>query len=95
MRRAFILPLLAVAGSLAAIGTAAAQGYGYPNDPMLQARRGGADYGGGFIEMLMTGRDPTPYGRGGAVYNRPGGYAYGQAVRGPAQYSPDPFAEER
>jgi len=93
MRRASTLSLLAVAGGLTAIGPAAAQGYG--GDPMLQARRGGANYGGGLIEMLMTGRDPTPYGRGGAVYNRPGGYAYGQAVRGPSSYGADPFAEER
>lgn len=51
-------------------------------------------YGGGFIEMLVTGRDPTPAGRGGAVYNRPGGYAaYGQSVRAPAGYQADPFEQ--
>ncbi|CAM5770456.1 L,D-transpeptidase [Bosea minatitlanensis] len=95
MRRASVLPLLAVAAGLAATAPAIAQGYGYPNDPVLQAGRGRANYGGGLIEMLMTGRDPTPYGRGGAVYNRPAGYAYGAAVRAPSRYEPDPFAEAR
>jgi lipoprotein-anchoring transpeptidase ErfK/SrfK len=33
----------------------------------VAARQG--SYGGGFIEMLMTGRDPTP--RRGAIYNEP------------------------
>ncbi|WP_038361252.1 L,D-transpeptidase [Bosea sp. UNC402CLCol] len=97
MRRAFILSFLAAAGSLAVADPAAAQGYGYraPDDPMLQAQRGRSSYGGGFIEMLMTGRDPTPASRGGAVYNRPGGYAYGQAMQAPAGYGADPFAETR
>jgi lipoprotein-anchoring transpeptidase ErfK/SrfK len=36
--------------------------------PEQVASRPGS-YGGGFIEMLMTGRDPTP--RRGAVYNEP------------------------
>jgi lipoprotein-anchoring transpeptidase ErfK/SrfK len=53
-------------------------------DPMVAAAGARGSYGGGFIEMLMTGRDPSPGGRGGAVYNRPGGYsAYG--------YGADPF----
>ncbi|MDQ9955061.1 hypothetical protein RFW95_18345, partial [Acinetobacter baumannii] len=39
-------------------------------------------YGGGFIEMLMTGQDPTRHGRGGAVYNRPVRGAYGQRAPG-------------
>jgi lipoprotein-anchoring transpeptidase ErfK/SrfK len=37
--------------------------------PEQAAPRQGS-YGGGFIEMLMTGRDPTPR-RGAAVYNEP------------------------
>jgi lipoprotein-anchoring transpeptidase ErfK/SrfK len=50
-------------------------------------------YGGGFIEMLMTGRDPTPAGRGGVVYNRPGGYsAYGRHAAPPG-YHADPFEQ--
>ena len=89
MRRTIVLPLLVVAGTLAA-SAAVAQGYAAPNDPMAAAR-GRANYGGGFIEMLMTGRDPTPYGRSGAVYNRPGGYAYGQTVRSAPGYEVDPF----
>ncbi len=96
MRRTIVLPLLVAAGTLAA-SAVMAQGYGYasPQDPRAAAR-GGANYGGGFIEMLMTGRDPTPYGRGGAVYNRPGGrYAYGQNVRSAPGYEVDPFEAAR
>ena len=40
--------------------------------PVAQMRVAAAsapNYGGGFIELLMTGRDPTP--RGGVVYNTP------------------------
>lgn len=99
MRRKIILPLLAAAGALAVAGPALAQGYrqnyGYaaPNDPMASGG-GRGNYGGGFIEMLMTGRDPTPAGRGGAVYNRPGGYAYGQRVQPQGGYE-DPFEAAR
>jgi lipoprotein-anchoring transpeptidase ErfK/SrfK len=100
MRRKILLPLLAVVGATAVAAPAAAQGtrqnYGYaaPGDPMA-ASRGHGNYGGGFIEMLMTGRDPTPYGRGGAVYNRPGGYAYGQRMQPQGGYAPDPFEAAR
>ncbi|MGO4172392.1 L,D-transpeptidase [Bosea sp. TAF32] len=96
MRRTIVLPLLVAAGTLTT-SAAMAQGYGYaaPRDPMAAAH-GRANYGGGFIEMLMTGRDPTPYGRGGAVYNRPGGqYAYGQNVRSAPGYEADPFEAAR
>jgi len=92
MRRTILLPL-AAAGCLAFAAPVFAQGYGYaaPNDPM--AARGRQNYGGGFIELLMTGRDPSP--RGGVVYNRPGGYAYGQGVRVPAGPGVDPFEAAR
>lgn len=89
MRALLILPLILVAG--AAARPVSAQGY-YA-DP-IEAPRASRNLGGGFVEMLMTGRDPTP--RGGVVYNRPGvsrGYsAYGYSV--PARgYAPDPFEE--
>lgn len=97
MRPARFLPVLACVGLLALASPVFAQGYAYgeQQDPMLRAAQGRAGYGGGFIEMMMTGRDPTPSARGGAVYNRPGGYAYGQAVRAPADYGADPFGQPR
>jgi lipoprotein-anchoring transpeptidase ErfK/SrfK len=67
-----ILPL-ALAGMLLPAVPALAQTYWRPVD---QAARG--QYGGGFIEMLMTGQDPSDYGRGRAVYNQPSRPAYGQ-----------------
>ena len=98
MRPARLLPLLTCLGALALARPVLAQGYGYApqQDPMMQAAQSRygqprAGYGGGFIEMVMTGRDPTPYGRGGAVYNFPGGYAYGQSVGAPVGYEADPF----
>jgi lipoprotein-anchoring transpeptidase ErfK/SrfK len=94
MRRTIAFALLAAAGTLAA-SAVMAQGYASPQDPMAAAR-GRPNYGGGLIEMLMTGRDPTPQSRGGAVYNRPGGhYAYGQNVRPAPGYGGDPFEEAR
>lgn len=50
--------------------------------------------GGGFIELLMTGRDPTPGSRGGVIYNDPSaGMAQPQARANPARsldrYVPD------
>ncbi|HEY5798150.1 MAG TPA: L,D-transpeptidase [Bosea sp. (in: a-proteobacteria)] len=61
---------------------------------MATASTARGNYGGGFIELLMTGRDPSPAGRGGAVYNRPGGqYAYGRNVRPQAGYEADPFEQ--
>jgi lipoprotein-anchoring transpeptidase ErfK/SrfK len=45
---------------------------GFEPDPMLTASttpRG--SYGGGFIELLMTGQDPSPAGRGAIGYQRP------------------------
>ncbi|WP_083269275.1 L,D-transpeptidase [Bosea vaviloviae] len=89
MRPVLLLPLTALVLS----GPALAQNYAQPlpGDPMATASSGRANYGGGFIEMLMTGRDPTPMGRGGAVYNRPGAYAtYGRSTE-PAAYPADPF----
>lgn len=42
--------------------------------------------GGGFIELLMTGRDPTPASRGGIIYNDPSaGMAQRQARANPAR----------
>lgn len=40
-----------------------------PVAPTRVAAAPAPNYGGGFIELLMTGRDPTP--RGGVVYNTP------------------------
>jgi lipoprotein-anchoring transpeptidase ErfK/SrfK len=45
---------------------------GFEPDPMVTASttpRG--SYGGGFIELLMTGQDPSPAGRGAIGYQRP------------------------
>jgi lipoprotein-anchoring transpeptidase ErfK/SrfK len=54
------------------------------------------NYGGGFIELLMTGRDPTPVGRNAPGYNRPGGYsAYGQSRQAAPGYGADPFEQAR
>jgi lipoprotein-anchoring transpeptidase ErfK/SrfK len=94
MRPVRFLPLLILSGALAHGGAAFAQSQ--PFDPMTTASSGRGNYGGGFIEMLMTGRDPTPAGRGGAVYNTPRGYsAYGQSQQAPAgYYGHDPFAAE-
>ncbi len=96
MRPVLFVPLLVLSGAAALPGSALAQNYAYPSqaDPMVTASTGRGNYGGGFIEMLMTGRDPTPQGRGGAVYNRPGGYsAYGRSARPPAGYEADPFEQ--
>jgi lipoprotein-anchoring transpeptidase ErfK/SrfK len=73
--------LALIAGLLHAPGSAGAQSYWRPADPMVTHSAGRGQYGGGFIEMLMTGRDPTDYGRGAAVYNRPPRGAYGQVYR--------------
>jgi lipoprotein-anchoring transpeptidase ErfK/SrfK len=98
MRPVLFVPLLLLSGAAVLAGPASAQNYAYPRpaDPMTTASSGRGNYGGGFIEMLMTGRDPTPQGRGAAVYNRPGGYsAYGQGARAPAGYEADPFEQTR
>ena len=93
MRPTRFLPVLAL---LAASLTAGAASAYDPFDPMVAAPAARGNYGGGFIEMLMTGRDPTPAGRGGAVYNTPRSYhAYGQGQRLPAAYyRNDPYAED-
>ncbi len=96
MRPVLFVPLIALWGAAALPGSALAQAHADPfgGDPMVTASTGRGQYGGGFIEMLMTGRDPTPQGRGGAVYNRPGGYsAYGRSARAPAGYEADPFGQ--
>lgn len=92
MRPVLFVPL-AILGGLLIPGAASAQ---YYNDLPPPPPPPSGQYGGGFIEMLMTGRDPTPYGRGGAVYNRPGNYsAYGQrAVRSSPGYENDPFEQQ-
>ena len=83
MRSVYLFPVAVLALSLTAPGVARSQAhYGAP-DPFAGQPR--ANYGGGFIEMLVTGRDPTPRG---AVYNRPGAVsAYGQTRR----RAPDPI----
>ena len=50
-----------------------------------------ANYGGGFLELLITGRDPTPDGR--VMYNRPpqAGHEPQPAVRR-MSYAPEPAA---
>jgi lipoprotein-anchoring transpeptidase ErfK/SrfK len=98
MRPVRIIPLVVLAGALGAVGPVRAQSHDDPFfDPATTASPARPAYGGGFIEMLMTGRDPTPAGRGGAVYNRPmshsaygGRSAYGHGGR--AAYS-DPFEQ--
>jgi len=94
MRSVRFLPVLILSGVFAPGSAALAQGQNF--DPMTTASSPRGNYGGGFIEMMMTGRDPTPAGRGGAVYNTPRGYsAYGQNQPAPAgYYGRDPFAPE-
>lgn len=94
MRSRLFIPLLALSAACVAAGPTHAQGYGRmaPDDPMTTASTARGNYGGGFIELLMTGRDPSP-SRGGAVYNRPGYSAYGQGTRRPAGYEVDPFEQ--
>ncbi len=97
MRPVRFLTFTALAGALAVSGPAMAQSFGQPirYDPFStgSTTARGPNYGGGFIEMLMTGRDPGQQARGAAVYNRPGGQsAYGQRGHAPAGYGNDPFA---
>lgn len=82
MRPFRFVPLALLGGLLHSPGTANAQTDWRPADPMVTASTGRGQYGGGFIEMLMTGQDPTRHGRGGAVYNRPVRGAYGQRAPG-------------
>ncbi|GAU80844.1 L,D-transpeptidase [Bosea sp. BIWAKO-01] len=94
MRPVLFVPLAILSGICATNGPVSAQSYGRPADPLVTGSAARGNYGGGFIEMLMTGRDPTPQGRGGAVYNRPGGYsAYGQRVVRAQGYGADPFEQ--
>jgi lipoprotein-anchoring transpeptidase ErfK/SrfK len=69
LRSLVYLPLFAIAGVL--VAPSAGQAQGYYRDPQTTASTPRGNYGGGFIELLMTGRDPTPQGRGTPVYNRP------------------------
>jgi lipoprotein-anchoring transpeptidase ErfK/SrfK len=78
MRSIRFVPLALLAGIASLPDRAGAQTHWRPADPMVTHSAGRGQYGGGFIEMLMTGQDPTDYGRGGAVYNRPQRGAYGQ-----------------
>ena len=78
MRPIRLVSLALLGGLVHSAGQAQAQTYWRPADPTVAAPRSSGQYGGGFIEMMMTGRDPTDYGRGGAVYNRPPRSAYGQ-----------------
>jgi lipoprotein-anchoring transpeptidase ErfK/SrfK len=68
-----LLPVGLVLSAIALSGQAQAQSYSQPRDPMVTASTARGQYGGGFIELLMTGRDPSPQGRGGVIYNTPGG----------------------
>ncbi|WP_332681030.1 L,D-transpeptidase [Bosea sp. (in: a-proteobacteria)] len=78
MRAIRFVPLALLGGLLHTAGQATAQTYWRPADPATAASAGRGQYGGGFIELMMTGRDPTEHGRGGVVYNRPARGAYGQ-----------------
>ena len=82
MRSVRFLTYTALAGALTLAGEAAAQGYGQAlrQDPFAtgSTRARGGNYGGGFIEMLMTGRDPAPPARGGGGLQPPRHPAYGQ-----------------
>jgi lipoprotein-anchoring transpeptidase ErfK/SrfK len=89
MRPVLSVSLLVLAGALA--GPAPSWAQGYHPDPMTTASSPRGQYGGGFIELLMTGRDPSP--RGGVVYNRPGASAYGHSARPAAGYEADPFGQ--
>ena len=94
MRSRLCVSWLALTVASLAAGPSLAQGYGRApvDDPMTTASNARPNYGGGFIELLMTGRDPTP-SRGGVVYNRPGYSAYGQSARPAAGYEVDPFEQ--
>ena len=103
MRPVRIIPLLVLAGALGAAAPSRAQSYREQAfDPMTTASQGRPNYGGGFIEMLMTGRDPSA-GRGGAVYNSPvsrssgrAAYGYGRAAAYPDPFEPaEPVAPTR
>lgn len=95
MRPLYFVPLVLLGGALQAQGQASAQSYWRPADPMVTHSAGRGQYGGGFIEMLMTGQDPSGHGRGAAVYNRPGGRsAYGQSQAAMPGYQADPMYRE-
>jgi lipoprotein-anchoring transpeptidase ErfK/SrfK len=59
------------------LGPRVIQGIGpQANAPFLSAQPervqvASSGMGGGFIELLMTGRDPSPASRGGVIYNNP------------------------
>src|SRR5690606_36809016 len=89
MRTIRFVRLALLGGLLHTAGQAAAQTCWRPADPAAAASAGRGQYGGGFIEMMMTGRDPTSQGRSGVVYNRPARGAYGQQrARQLADYEP-------
>lgn len=76
------LPVLMLCTTLLWTGSALADPYG----------RRDAGMGGGFLEMLMTGRDPTP-GRAAAMGGRPmRPMPYGQAPMPYGQPMADPYA---
>lgn len=76
------LPVLMLCSTLLWTGSALADPYG----------RRDAGMGGGFLEMLMTGRDPTP-GRAAAMGARPmRPMPYGQAPMPYGQPMADPYA---
>lgn len=111
---AFALPVFALAGLLLAPQPGQAQSgqtQGSRNELVTSASSRGeyasGTYGGGLIELLMTGRDPTPAGRGVPVYNTPQRGAYITAPSDPmlrqpgageprhAALAPEPHAERR
>lgn len=67
-RSLIYLPLLALAGILVAPQAGQAQYYRQTDSTPAMPH---GTYGGGFIELLMTGRDPTPPGRHVPIYSRP------------------------
>lgn len=78
LRSLITIPFFAISGLLVAPQSGQAQDYraGAYYEPQSTASAARGQYGGGFIELLMTGRDPTPHGRGAAVYNQPPRGAY-------------------
>jgi lipoprotein-anchoring transpeptidase ErfK/SrfK len=66
----------------------APQAYQHPAAPRTAAQ---GSYGGGFLELLITGRDPTPDSR--VIYNQPpqAGYDGRPAIRR-MSYAPEPLA---
>jgi lipoprotein-anchoring transpeptidase ErfK/SrfK len=89
LRSLIYLPLFAIAGVL--VAPSAGQAQGYYRDPQTTASTPRGNYGGGFIELLMTGRDPTPQSRGVPAYNRPPARAMAYALQVDPMLSSEPL----